>query len=223
MEAIYMYWESSGGKIMTTRKQTSTTEGSLYGSILKANFDSFNDEVEPENQPLLPQNSRVSEASHGSPTSPVAFNPDVTSTASTPFPPTARKYGPHLSQRDLVLKRKRNATIIIGVTFVLFYPFLIFACMALPTWWSGFTRSDIESYQSSTPSKSYGWYWSWTITDNVVLKLFPDIMIFYGTIYLVSCVALLAASYEPLHEILRSRSAYLPSDTTVGETLLAVS
>jgi hypothetical protein len=78
------------------------------------------------------------------------------------------------------------------VTFLILYPILFIACMALPTWWNGFKLSSVQTYYSSTPDYSYGWYAKFVVQSDYILKLFPDIILYYGCIYLVMLVAIAA-------------------------------
>jgi hypothetical protein len=46
-----------------------------------------------------------------------------------------------------IVRSKRNENVLMMLIFLLFYPFLIFACTTLPTWWAYFSRYDIQTYQ----------------------------------------------------------------------------
>lgn len=97
--------------------------------------------------------------------------------------------------------------IITMVVLLVLYPLLILACVSLPTWWAYFTINAIRSYQHSTPSRSYGTYWSAEFSSDWTVKLFPDILLFYGCIYIVACVAAAAQYSSSLRDFLHSRKA----------------
>jgi hypothetical protein len=82
---------------------------------------------------------------------------------------------------------------------------MIFACTALPTWWAYFTRYSIQEYQADEPDASYGYYWSLQIGDSVILKLFPDILLYYGAIYIVSLLAYIAEHSETTRSLMHRR------------------
>lgn len=44
---------------------------------------------------------------------------------------------------------KHVSVFVVFLTFAVVYPLLFFACMSLPTWWSYFTKYDIQGYQVS--------------------------------------------------------------------------
>ena len=95
----------------------------------------------------------------------------------------------------------------------------------LPTWWPYFTLQDIQIYQSSTPSQTLGPYWSFTDAKMlsagqktaVVLKLYPDILIFYVFIYAISLVAIAAQVCTPLLNFLKRRIYHPYVTMTIGE------
>lgn len=109
--------------------------------------------------------------------------------------------------------------IIVALVFAVLYPILFIACMILPTWWSGFTKFKIQQYHAHVPPQSHGIYWAMTVKEDVVLKLFPDILIYYGAIYFVSLLALVAQFWPPLKRFFHMR---LTPTVCVGEALLAV-
>lgn len=108
---------------------------------------------------------------------------------------------------------------IIALVFAVLYPILFLACTLLPTWWSGFTKFKIQQYQAQVPPQAHGIYWSMTVKEDVVLKLFPDILIYYGFIYFVSILALLAQFWPPLKRFFHMR---LTPTVCVGQVLLAL-
>lgn len=89
--------------------------------------------------------------------------------------------------------------IVLAIVLLLFYPFMIFCCCAMPTWWNSFTKTGIQAYQQDRPSQSFGTYWAVTVANGaLVLKLFPDIVMYYGVIYLVALVSIVAKIWQPL-------------------------
>jgi Ferric reductase like transmembrane component len=109
--------------------------------------------------------------------------------------------------------------VLIALVFAVLYPIMIVACTLLPTWWSGFTRYKIQMYQAQVPSKAYGAYWMLTLNDDVIMKLFPDIAIYFGAIYIVSLLGLWAQYWPPLKRFFHTR---LTSSMCIGQALLAV-
>jgi len=107
------------------------------------------------------------------------------------------------------------------LVFAVLYPLLFFACTALPTWWAGFTKYTIQENLADEPSKEYGSYWSVSLGDGIILKLFPDILIYYASIYAVAFVALISEAFPALRTRLHSRPWFLMS-ATVGEALLLI-
>lgn len=107
------------------------------------------------------------------------------------------------------------------LVFAVLYPLLFFACTALPTWWADFTKYSIQKNLADQPSQEYGTYWSISLGDGIILKLFPDILIYYASIYAVACIALLSEAFPALRTRLHSRPTFLLS-FTVGEALLLI-
>ena len=112
-----------------------------------------------------------------------------------------------------------SEAIFIALVFFMFFPIFIFACTILPTWWTGFTRYEIQKYQKFVPPQAYGTYWAVKMNETVVLKVFPDIALYYGFIYLVSLLALTAQFWPPLKRFFFIR---LTRTVSVGQALLAV-
>ena len=121
------------------------------------------------------------------------------------------------THRKTYMQAWLSEALLMTLIFLVLYPILILASTLLPTWWSGFTRYKIQEYQLSVPSQAYGLYWSLTFKEKVVLKLYPDIVIYYGAIYLVSFLALLAQHWSPLRLFFHKR---LTSTICVGQVLL---
>ena len=106
---------------------------------------------------------------------------------------------------------------LVALVFTVLYPIMILACTLLPTWWSDFTLFKIQKYQAQEPSKEYGFYWMLTFNDDVIMKLFPDIAIYFGAIYFVSLLGLLAQYWPPLKRFFHVR---LTSTICLGQALL---
>ena len=106
--------------------------------------------------------------------------------------------------------------------FLVMYPILIFACMALPTWWNNFTPNSIQNYRSINPSNQLhsddknaylkiGSYNVWNLGSEVspqFIFLFPDIIMYYSMIYFVVVVTLLSELHPPLRALLLSSTSY---------------
>jgi hypothetical protein len=185
---------------------------SRSGSISKQ----INQEDEAEAAPLLPATYPRNHQVYNEITS----NPMYSS-------PASRLQAATVSGRDglthPMIKQSPKKWIVIIIGFVLFYPLMFFACISLPTWWNRFNRYYIQKYQQSEPSKSYGSYWTITIDEDVYLKIFPDIVMYYGSIYFIAILALLTQAYPPLQRFFfyRPRSFGWMS-ISIGELLLSV-
>ena len=125
--------------------------------------------------------------------------------------------------KAVVLPKKSRVqnVLIIAVVFSGLFPLMLYSCMTLPTWWSYFSKYSIQEYEADKPSQDYGTYWSITIGPNLVLKLFPDILIYYMTIYAVSIVAITAEAVPALRTRLHRKPWFL-AGYCVGETLLFI-
>ena len=143
-------------------------------------------------------------------------------------------------------KRKNISYYVLMIlVFGLLFPFIIFSCMALPTWWAYFTPYDIQKYRSILPpqyvTKVYTGYddgyddnnvnvvkkansFAWlNLSKNPIYQeyvfLFPDIVMYYGLIYLVVMIALLSEFFPQLRQQLLKR--HLPYKLCLGESLIA--
>ena len=119
--------------------------------------------------------------------------------------------------RNVYRKAWISEAIFIALLFLVLYPILILACTLLPTWWNNFSRLKIQQYQMSVPSQAYGTYWALQLNNNILLKLYPDIAIYYGAIYFVSILALIAQFWSPLRLFFLKR---LTPTVCVGQALL---
>ena len=115
--------------------------------------------------------------------------------------------------------KKYVPTVSLVLVFGLLYPLLLLACMALPTWWAYFTKYDIQQYQADKPSKIYGTYITFAISDTLYLKLFPDILVYYTSIYLVAIIAGLTQQIGYLRRFMHRQYWFL-CGLCIGETLL---
>jgi len=79
---------------------------------------------------------------------------------------------------------------LVSLVFLVLYPLLFVACLIMPTGWNNFSQYGIQSYQHSNPDQKYGTYIVW-YANYTYFKLYPDILVFYGSIYLVVALALL--------------------------------
>lgn len=98
---------------------------------------------------------------------------------------------PTLLDCQLGLRKKYwSEYLLIGLVFLVLYPLLFIACCIMPTGWNNFSEYGIQAYQHYEPSKTYGSYIGW-YADYTYFKLYPDILVYYGAIYLVVGLALL--------------------------------
>jgi hypothetical protein len=111
----------------------------------------------------------------------------------------------------------------IGLTFILVFPFLIFCTLALPDAWKHISLKGIRSFQAEIPDPKLGLYWKITTNNypNLVLKLYPDVLFYYGFIYSILTAALLSHFIPRLKKTFHSRMAVLWR-YTVGELILGV-
>ena len=103
---------------------------------------------------------------------------------------------------------------------LLLLPFLIVAGGVLPLW-AAFTPDQIATYAAQAvncsnphelcPELPGAWFTTQTVElgEGVLLKLFPDVVIFYALIYLVLVVALLGRVVGPVHRALHYRPVSL--------------
>lgn len=140
-----------------------------------------------------------------------------------PKPPTATAAAAKTRVQRSQYETNVNWTLL-TIVFVLFYPFLLFATMSLPTWWATFSKTDLSAYLADIPDSGTGSYYSIKINSNWYLKLFPDILMYYLAIYLVVLTALAAKALPWLHKLLHFRPNFslLSFGLSVGEMLLLV-
>jgi len=116
--------------------------------------------------------------------------------------------------------RSTHTVLALALTFGALYPLFFLACTMLPTWWAYFSKHSIQTYEASRPPKSYGTYWKISLGNDLVLKLFPDILIYYGAIYIVAGVSLTSQFVPILAHRLASKPKFLVG-VTLGEFLLS--
>lgn len=109
------------------------------------------------------------------------------------------------------------------LTFVVFFPFMVFSTMALPIRWKDMSFAKIQAYEANRNPKN-GMYWRITVNDTLVLKLFPDVLFYYGYIYLILIITILSYYFPIVKRGLRMRSKYfLFFGCSVGELFLFIS
>jgi predicted ferric reductase len=91
--------------------------------------------------------------------------------------------------------------------------------MSLPNNWQYLSLFYIRSEQQTEEAAEYGTCWQWKVSDYLILKLYPDIVIYYSFIYVVTAVGLLAQVYPNLRRILHTRVFY---SLHLGEVLATV-
>jgi len=120
------------------------------------------------------------------------------------------------------LKQKSNL-IILGLVFGLLYPWYWIMCTLLPTWWKHYQKSTLQVYfkqELDSCSDSQGLYWPSKMSDDVTLKLFPDIVLFYAAIYAVVVIALAAQVFPSIRRFLNTRPQWLRGLTQGEFTLI---
>ncbi|CAM9922578.1 unnamed protein product, partial [Phaeothamnion confervicola] len=122
-------------------------------------------------------------------------------------------------RRSFERRRCASGALAVAAVFLFVFPLAIFVDMSFGDDWTYLTVSEIKSYASSEISDAYGEVWNFAVSETLILKLFPDILIFWGAVYLVSAAALLAHVCPALHAFFRTR---LPAagGRSVGQLLL---
>eukprot|EP00752_Nemacystus_decipiens_P007965 g7118.t1 len=97
-------------------------------------------------------------------------------------------------------RRTRRLLTLLWVIGVLccFFPLFIFASMSIDDGWEGLTAADVKTYASSSASQSYGTIWNLHLSSSLILKLFPDVLIYWSFMYLLVVVALVARKWTRL-------------------------
>jgi predicted ferric reductase len=86
-----------------------------------------------------------------------------------------------------------------------FLPFLLFATLAIPNNWQYLSLSNIRAEQQTEEPSEYGTCWQLKVSEHLILKLYPDILIYYVFIYSVTSLGLLAQIYPQLRRFLHAR------------------
>mmetsp|Transcript_19174 Transcript_19174/g.22856 ORF Transcript_19174/g.22856 Transcript_19174/m.22856 type:complete len:1186 (+) Transcript_19174:273-3830(+) len=110
----------------------------------------------------------------------------------------------------------KNICAVVTVLFI-FLPFVIFLCMLLPDEFTEITHYAVQHYESEKFSSSQGPVLNFPLSEKLVLKLYPDIMIFYGALYLVAFLGMFARLCQPLADLLAAPPpalfrCYLPTE-----------
>lgn len=112
---------------------------------------------------------------------------------------------------------RTRISISLVVVFGIMYPLIILGCTSLPTslpYYSKLVPATTVSYFKYEPDATItGYFWRIPINFQTIgraevqgtLKIFPDILLYYGTIYIVSLIALLSQVYRPLAQALSYR------------------
>ena len=127
------------------------------------------------------------------------------------------------------LKKKTiSGMLMIIIVIAVLYPIMWFLCTIFPGWWCYLTKHKIQQYQLSKPPQNWGMYWLWQYSGNyydqdkkLVIKLFPDILIYYGYIYFVIFMALLAKFIPSIRIVFHTRPQILQG-FCIGEICLFI-
>ena len=111
------------------------------------------------------------------------------------------------------------------VVFLGFYPMMLLATVSLPNNWTYFSLSQLRQYSqfssSSIPPllEEYGSCWQLRVSDYLVLKLYPDILMYYLFLYSVTALGTLSQCCPSLRRVLHQRPAWALK-LYLGELLL---
>mmetsp|Transcript_15362 Transcript_15362/g.19251 ORF Transcript_15362/g.19251 Transcript_15362/m.19251 type:complete len:798 (-) Transcript_15362:498-2891(-) len=105
---------------------------------------------------------------------------------------------------------KANDVICLLLTFVIFFPFVIFLDLSLPDLWKSFTVYNIQSYAAASYADSVaGKVWDYEISESLVLKLYPDILAFFLFIYIVAIAGLITQASKTVQQFMHARPSFL--------------
>lgn len=108
------------------------------------------------------------------------------------------------------LRRKRHQYVAIAVLFLIFFPFIILVVGILPPAFDAFTADGIKQFARKQVSQDHAackvnhtlmcpeyenavfHSFSYKLSDDVYVKVFPDVLIFYTFIYVISFLGLLS-------------------------------
>jgi len=123
-----------------------------------------------------------------------------------------------------------RAPAILVVFFLVALPFFVACTMFMPPTWQAWTAASIDSGAAASvvlgsaekPGASMttaNWKWSSTVT----MKSWPDVLLFYGFIYVVSAIAVLGQYHPQVYTLLHHRPASKHArGNTVGMLLLCL-
>lgn len=144
---------------------------------------------------------------------------------------------PQLQERERT-QRQRKKMLSLFTVFVVLLPFLVFAAAALGNNFISYTPQGIKGYQAMpvvhdvTPCPAGSicpeiagskvlLTQSWKVSADVILKFYPDVTLFFGLIYAVSVLALLAQQNNKLYKSMHRRfNLPLLGYTSVGSMLV---
>eukprot|EP01041_Mallomonas_annulata_P003178 gene3178-6273_t len=109
--------------------------------------------------------------------------------------------------------------VVLILCFIVLFPFLFLCTMALPTSWKSMSLLRIRTFQASVPDPKVGFYWKVTVNTDLVLKIYPDVLFYYGFIYFVLVMTILSNYIKSIKNLLRSRVKLYPL-CTFGEALM---
>lgn len=95
-----------------------------------------------------------------------------------------------------------------GGVFCFVFPLLIFESMAIGDSWTHFYVGGLKEYASSSVTQAYGTVWNFWLESDLILKLFPDILIYWSFVYVLAIVALIARAWDPLRRFFHTPSIF---------------
>lgn len=132
--------------------------------------------------------------------------------------------------RDLERARRSRRAVSACVLAFVIIPFLVMICSMLPNALKSMDSSDIgttkeESAEDSGPAEeTYAWLvtLTWQVSSNFYLNFYPDIIIFYGFLWILAVTALAALAFPPFGRIL-AKPCFRSYGISLGEVLIAIS
>eukprot|EP00904_Undaria_pinnatifida_P009313 jgi/Undpi1/5511/HiC_scaffold_2.g00790.m1 len=73
-----------------------------------------------------------------------------------------------------------------------------FFSMAFSDDWEVMTVAGVRSYASSSATQDYGTVWNLRLSSSLILKLFPDVLIYWIFLYVIAMVAVVARAWRPV-------------------------
>jgi len=115
------------------------------------------------------------------------------------------------------------------LVFLLWFPFNLFMSACLPNQFNNFTPSGIAIsenkvyYAEKEDWPIHGTYYSLTINSDLTLVFWPDVLLFYGFIYIIAVIGLLAQVSDSVKYILLYRPSLLWNKfVSMGEIFLVL-